>query len=295
MTDIKRVVAVLLTGVMLSGAAAFSALATPDEWIPARGPYLEPAAEAVRPADPEPAGQYVVRRGDTLLAVAGKIGIPVKELVAANNLKDADLIREGQVLLVPGSVQFHTVAPGETLSGIARSFGVAVKEIAAANGMKNEDLVMAGEKLLIARNSGLRGTPGAGAASRGLPVGEMDWPVLGWISSPFGLREGKMHDGIDLAADHGTPIRAAMAGRVSSAGPRGGYGLAVILDHSGGTCTLYAHCSKILVSEGEWVSKGQVIALVGNTGNSRGPHLHLELRLNEVPYDPLICLGRIYA
>jgi murein DD-endopeptidase MepM/ murein hydrolase activator NlpD len=189
----------------------------------------------------------------------------------------------------------HTVNQGETLSGIARNFGVQVKDIAAANGLKNEDMVMAGQKLLIARNTGFQGSLGTGPASRGLPVGELEWPVVGWISSPFGMRDGKPHEGVDIAADHGAPIRAAMAGRVAFAGPRGGYGLTVIIDHGDGISTLYAHSSKILVTEGEWVGRGQVIALVGNTGKSKGPHLHLELLLNGVPYDPLICLGRTYA
>ncbi len=295
MTKIKKAAAVLLTGVVLSGAAGYSALATPDEWIPARGPYLDPGIEAKMPAGAGPASQYVVRQGDTLLAIAGRFGVRAGDLAAVNNLRDADLIREGQVLLIPGSIHVHTVIPGETLSGIARKFGVPVKDIAAANGLKNEDLVLAGQKLIIARGEGSRGGLPAGPASRGLPVGELEWPVIGWISSPFGMRDGKPHEGIDIAADHGTPIRAAMAGRVVFAGPRGGYGLTVILDHGEGVSTVYAHSSRILVAEGEWVAKGQVIALVGNTGKSKGPHLHLELHLDGTPFDPLICLGRIYA
>lgn len=295
MTKINKAIAVLSVVIILSGVAAYSALATPDEWISAGGPYLDPAVEARQPVNAGSPGQYVVRKGDTLLAISGRLGFPASELAAMNNLRDADLIREGQVLLVPGSIHVHTVNQGETLSGIAKNFGVPVKDIAAANGLKNEDLVMAGQKLLIARNSGPQGSMGAGPASRGLPVGELEWPVVGWISSPFGMRDGKPHEGVDIAADHGMPIRAAMAGRVAFAGPRGGYGLTVIIDHGDGISTLYAHSSKILVTEGEWVIRGEVIALVGNTGKSKGPHLHLELLLNGVPYDPLICLGRTYA
>lgn len=290
----KKTVAVLLTGAMLSGVLAVSATATPDEWIQGKGPYLEPAEEAGGPINAGTAGRYVVRRGDTLLAIAGRLGVPAKELTAMNNIHDADLIRDGQVLLVPGTIHVHTVRPGETLSGIASNFGVPVKDIASANNLKNEDLVVDGQKLMITRKD----TPGGlaiGTASRGLPVGELDWPVVGWISSPFGMRDGNPHEGVDIAADHGTPIRAAMSGRVSFAGPRGGYGLAVIIDHGDGLSTLYAHSSKILVTEGEWVSKGEVIALVGNTGRSKGPHLHLELQLNGVPYDPLPCITRAHA
>lgn len=300
MSGIKRFVAAVLTGVMLSGMLAVSAMATPDEWISGKGPYLEPAEQDAggkpgRPGNSGLAGQYVVRRGDTLLAIAGRLGVPAAELASMNNLGDANLIRDGQVLLVPGSVFVHTVLPGETLSGIARSSGVPAKIIASANGLSNEDLVFEGQKLLLVQNSGSAGSLPAGTVSRGLPVGELDWPVVGWISSPFGMREGRLHEGVDIAVDHGTPIRAAMPGRVSFAGPRGGYGLAVIIDHGDGISTLYAHSSKILVSEGQWVDRGEVIALVGNTGNSRGPHLHMELHVNGVPYDPMICFNRLHA
>lgn len=295
MTKINKIIVVISVVIILSGVAFYSAMATPDEWISARGPYLDSEVDTRKPANAGSPGQYVVRRGDTLLAISGRLGFPVRELAAMNNLRDVDLIREGQVLLVPGSIHVHTVSQGETLSGIARTFGVTVKEIAATNGLKNEDLLVAGQNLLIARNSGSQGSPGAGRTSRGLPVGELEWPVVGWISSPFGIRDGRPHEGVDIAADHGTPIRAAMAGRVTFSGPRGGYGLAVIIDHGDGISTLYAHSSRILVTEGEWVSRGEVIALVGNTGKSKGPHLHLELLLNGVPFDPLICLGRTYA
>lgn len=300
MSRVKRLVAAVLTGVMMSGVLAVSAMATPDEWISGRGPYLDTAEKEAhgqpgRLANAGAAGRYVVRKGDTLLAIAGRLGIPVGELASMNNLGDPNLIRGGQVLLVPGSVYFHTVLPGETLSGIAKNSGVPVKEIAAANGLSNEDLLFPGQKLLIAQGSGSAGSPPAEAVSRSLPVGELEWPVVGWISSPYGMREGRLHEGVDIAADHGDPIRAAMPGRVTFSGPRGGYGLAVIIDHGEGLCTLYAHASKIIVSEGQWVDRGEVIALVGNTGKSRGPHLHMELHINGVPYDPLICFNRLRA
>ena len=87
--------------------------------------------------------------------------------------------------------------------------------------------------------------------------------------------------------EEGTPIRAAAPGRVVFAGPRGTYGLAVIIDHGGGVRTLYAHCSRILVSEGSSVGTATVVALAGNTGRSSGPHLHLEVLKNGIPLDPL--------
>lgn len=94
------------------------------------------------------------------------------------------------------------------------------------------------------------------------------------------------HDGHDLAAAAGTPIRAAKDGKVTFSGTRGGYGKAVILAHAGGWSTLYGHASRLAVKEGQAVRAGQVIAYVGSTGRSTGPHLHYELRRNGVAMDP---------
>jgi murein DD-endopeptidase MepM/ murein hydrolase activator NlpD len=101
-----------------------------------------------------------------------------------------------------------------------------------------------------------------------------------------------MHTGIDIAAGSGQPIVAAEAGKViySSATTgswMGGYGNTVIIDHGGGISTLYAHASKVLVKQGQTVTKGQNIARIGSTGNSTGPHLHFEVRVNGTPKNPL--------
>jgi len=112
------------------------------------------------------------------------------------------------------------------------------------------------------------------------------WPVRGPINSPFGMRWGRMHQGIDIGAGTGTPIHAAKAGTVTFAGTMSGYGNVVIITHSGGLSTLYAHQSRIAVSGGP-VSQGQVIGYVGSTGHSTGPHLHFETRIDGTPQDPL--------
>ena len=117
-------------------------------------------------------------------------------------------------------------------------------------------------------------------------------PVSGPQTSGFGmrfhpiLREYRMHTGVDLAAAPGTPIRAADKGVVILAGWHGGYGLRVVIDHGGGVSTLYGHCSRLLCAVGQQVAKGQVIAAVGSTGLSTGPHLHFEVRRSGVPVDP---------
>lgn len=113
-------------------------------------------------------------------------------------------------------------------------------------------------------------------------------PIKGVLTSKFGeQRGGYYHKGIDLAANIGTKIGAALDGVVKFSGYNGGYGNVVMLDHDGGMETVYAHCSSLNVSAGEHVSKGDVIAEVGNTGDSTGPHLHFEIRVNGSPIDPL--------
>jgi len=108
------------------------------------------------------------------------------------------------------------------------------------------------------------------------------WPVDGPITSPFGMRWGRLHTGIDIGADTGTPIKAAAAGTVSLAGPTGGYGNFVCIAHVTLT-TCYGHQSEILTHLGARVSRGEVIGRVGCTGHCTGPHLHFEVRLGTSP------------
>jgi len=118
-------------------------------------------------------------------------------------------------------------------------------------------------------------------------------PVEGVITSGFGWRRysrrsrrGRMHKGLDIAAPRGTPIVATAPGKVFFVGRKGGYGKTVILSHGGTLSTLYAHNSKIMVEEGDFVVRGQEISAVGNSGRSTGPHLHYEVRVEGVPVNP---------
>ncbi len=113
------------------------------------------------------------------------------------------------------------------------------------------------------------------------------WPVSAPITSPFGWRWGRMHEGIDLGAAYGTPIAAAAAGVVIYAGWEGGYGNLVVIDHGGGLATAYGHQSRIAVAAGQSVSQGEIIGYVGSTGHSTGPHLHFEVRVDGEAVDPL--------
>lgn len=119
-----------------------------------------------------------------------------------------------------------------------------------------------------------------------LEVGYLNSPSRGSISSTFGMRWGKMHKGIDIAANFGATINAALAGTVNYAGWQEGYGNVIKIDNGKGTETTYAHCSAIIVKKGEVVKQGEKIGEVGSTGNSTGPHLHFEVRENGEPKNP---------
>ena len=125
--------------------------------------------------------------------------------------------------------------------------------------------------------------------SRATPKG---WPTKGWLTSYFGMRKSPftgrrvMHEGLDIAANTGTPVVATADGVVARVKYSPSYGKMVIIDHGYGYRTIFGHTSKILVKAGQRIKRGDVVAKVGNTGQSTGPHLHYELRLNGVPIDP---------
>lgn len=123
--------------------------------------------------------------------------------------------------------------------------------------------------------------------------GSFAWPASGPITSPFGMRSNpmggggfEMHPGLDIGAPMGATITATAGGRIIFAGPYGGYGNAIIIDHGGQVSSLYGHCSQIFVSTGQEVQRGQAIGAVGMTGRATGPHLHFEIRINGNPVDP---------
>ena len=124
------------------------------------------------------------------------------------------------------------------------------------------------------------------------PTQGIHWPAKGPITSPFGMRWGRHHDGIDIGAPYGANIRAAKAGRVILAGWFYGYGKAVMIDHGHGVKTLYGHASVLIARRGQRVEAGQRLAKVGCTGHCFGPHLHFEIRLRGHPVNPLRYLPR---
>ena len=236
---------------------------------------------------------HVVKSGETLSGIAAKYKLSVAKLSALNGITNPNMIRPGQKLLLaeePPQPRSHTVHNGENLSYIAANYGVTVAAIVHLNELADINRLKIGQVLNIPP------APTGTIASRSsVSAAGYMWPVIGTISSYFGDRYQRVspHTGIDLAAPRGTDLKASRAGRVESAGWMGGYGYAVIIDHSEGYKTLYAHASKLLVRAGDRVVQGQVIARIGSTGNSTGPHLHFEVRVNSKFMDPLKYLPKI--
>ena len=171
-----------------------------------------------------------------------------------------------------------------------------LKQSALANSRETREEYLREVDSLLAQSAALaeqiRGAQrGAGTTGSGQPsAAGLIWPCDGVVVSGFGMRWGRMHEGVDIGCAFGTPNRAAAAGTVIHAGWLGGYGNLVVVDHGNGLSTAYAHASSILVSVGQSVSQGETVSLVGSTGNSSGPHLHFEVRVNGVAVDPLLYL-----
>ena len=189
----------------------------------------------------------------------------------------------------------------EQVRSVERTLFLQKHQLAAARQSRHESLIQVGESkrdylheaaglsaasaALAARIQGSSGSyspPDSTPSAAGLI-----WPVNGPVTSPFGMRWGRMHEGIDIGVGYGTPIHAAGSGRVIYAGWMSGYGNLVAIDHGRGLSTAYGHQSRIAVSNGQTVSQGQVIGYVGCTGHCFGPHLHFEVRINGTPVDPM--------
>jgi uncharacterized SAM-binding protein YcdF (DUF218 family) len=118
----------------------------------------------------------------------------------------------------------------------------------------------------------------------------LEWPLAGPVRSAFGLRHRRLHAGIDIAADYGSPVRAAAPGQIALAGWLGPFGNLLAVEHGGGLATVYAHLAGYVVEQGSTVERGELLGYVGTTGRSFGPHLHFEVRAHGTPVDPLAYL-----
>ena len=238
---------------------------------------------------------YVVRSGDTLPQIAKTFGVTAKTIMIANDMVSQKITEGQRLIILPVSGVQHTVKKGETLSGIAKLYGLKVQEILEYNHFESVSTLTVGDDVFIptdnvpvqtqtkssslAKNTTpLSKTPMFGGGIKSLinDIGYFIQPLVNYHKTQ------SLHgrNGIDLGAKTGEPILAAASGQVLIArgGWNGGYGNYVVIQHGNGTQTVYGHASKLLVTEGQTVKQGQTIALVGSTGNSTGPHLHVEVR-----------------
>ncbi|NIQ38946.1 MAG: peptidoglycan DD-metalloendopeptidase family protein [Proteobacteria bacterium] len=197
---------------------------------------------------------------------------------------------------------YHTVKRHQTLWRISKTYNVDMYRVARINGIRNVNEIKAGQKIFIpgakkVRHVGIYIEDLGPSGRKGTKVdlakakGRFMWPVRGPIMKKFGRSQSRKHDGIDIDAARGTPIRAADSGKVIYSGDEiKGYGNIVIIKHGPTFTTVYAHNAANLVREGNTVKKGQVIARVGRSGRATGSHLHFEIRNHNKPIDPLLVL-----
>ena len=236
---------------------------------------------------------YKVRSGDTISGIAKKFGLTnISTLISVNDIGNVRQLAAGQKLKSP-SIDgiIYTVKKGDSLSSITSKYKISLEQLLDVNELTSDTLT-AGQQLFL---------PGAAmdAASLKNAMGELfRLPISAQFrwSSPYGYRIDPIagvksfHTGTDMACPTGTPIMAAMSGKVTTTGINRVYGNYVIIDHGNGYQTLYAHMSKIIASKGQWVSQGTRIGLVGSTGYSTGPHLHFTVYKNGKLIDPMTVL-----
>ncbi|MFW6022986.1 MAG: peptidoglycan DD-metalloendopeptidase family protein [Halanaerobiaceae bacterium] len=225
--------------------------------------------------------EHTVKQGESLWNIARGYNIDMDTLIGANDINDIDTIRPGdKITILPIKGILYKVNPGESISSVINKFDISLDKVISANGIQDTEPITPGTMLLL---------PGAKPK-----FGYKDRikkrfirPVPGHISSHFGRRWGKMHEGVDFPVCTGTSVKAAGSGRVTYSGWVRGYGKTIIIEHQQGFKTLYAHNSQLLVQTGKYVSVGEIIAKSGNTGNSTGPHLHFEVQVNGRPVNPI--------
>lgn len=255
--------------------------------------------------------QYTVQDGDTIGSIATDFGITVNTILWANNLGSRDIIKPGQSLaILPTSGVSHTVKSGDTLQKIANLYSVDPDEILTFNELSSANDIKAGQNLIIPEGAPLAVAVAAPIAPvpvtphiapikdiftvlpskppASAPVassGKYLWPTSGHVITQY---YSWHHTGVDIDGDFTSPIYAAEAGVINTAGwNNGGYGIQIIIDHGNGYKTRYAHLSKMLVSVGDQVARGQQIGVMGSTGHSTGSHLHFEVMINNIRQNPL--------
>lgn len=271
------------------------------------GPSGTTADVATAPPEATSISVYTVHKGDTLGGIAQMFGVTVNTILWANDLKGGTIHEGDTLVILPIAGVRHTVAKGDTLASIAKKYKADAGEIAQYNNISSDSPLTVGDVIVVpdgevvtqtasvAKSSGKSSAAKATAANpyrggSGADLGNYyAWPFDPGVGS---LTQGLHgYNGVDLGAPTGTSIYAAAAGTVIIAngggGWNGGYGNYVVIQHTNGTQTLYAHMSHVLIGAGEQVAQGTLIGKVGMTGKSTGPHLHFEVRGATNPFGSL--------
>jgi murein DD-endopeptidase MepM/ murein hydrolase activator NlpD len=233
---------------------------------------------------------HKVQQGDIIGGLAEKFGLNQDTIISINAIKNSRLLRIGLVLRIPNQDGIlYNVQKGDTLSGIAERYKTSVQAIQTVNELfpNTIDAIQVNTSLFI---------PDARLDQIDLKEINGDlfiWPVRSYITSAYGYRIDpirgtgrQFHSGLDIGAPMGTPIKAAMSGRVSSVGYSESYGNYVVISHHSGYRTMYGHMSVIRIKSGAFVVTGERIGDVGSTGHSTGPHLHFTVYKNGVTVNP---------
>jgi lipoprotein NlpD len=233
---------------------------------------------------------HVVKRGETLYRIARAYSIDVADLMETNGIADPRDLSAGQELFVPGAERVLEVMPAAGTSTARADSTASPPASSSARVAPGTAAEAAPGKERAAEPRAREPEPAARTEPIGRPPSAFGWPLKGVLYGRYGVRDGRRHDGIDLAAPEGTRVGAAAAGEVLYVGDQAGYGRIVIVRHPGGLVTLYAHMRKALVEEGAKVDRGDPIGEVGQTGRTSGPHLHFEVREGTRPRNPLLYL-----
>ena len=233
---------------------------------------------------------YRVKSGDTISEIAMSMGLNEDTLLSVNGIRNSRLLQINQVLKIPNQDGiYHNVSSGETLSSISERYNAEIDSIKIVNEMFSDYLVINSSVFIpSARMDWI--------ARQEINGDLFIWPVTGRITSPYGMRNdpfgrGRLfHNGIDIGASSGTPIRAAMSGRVLSTAYNEVYGNFVVITHHSGYRTFYAHMNTISVRPGANVVTGERIGQVGTTGLVTGPHLHFTVYKDGVTVNPRILM-----
>lgn len=246
--------------------------------------------------------EYLVQAGDTISSIATNFNLNVNTILWENELSARSIIKPGSKLtILPSDGIRHTVAKNENISKIATKYGVDIDKIVDSNDIEPDEALKIGQKLFIPGGkkiietttvikrtySGTTITQNTGQTANQKPAytgGKLLWPTVGARITQY---YSWSHKGLDIANKTGTPLYAAEAGTVERSGWSSGYGYNVVINHGGGLKTLYAHASKLHVSAGDKVQRGDIVANMGSTGWSTGPHIHFEVILNGVKQNPL--------